>query len=170
MVYIINITRIILAFIFLYSFVTKLRDFAAFERAINNFQLLPSSLHRSVSIGFMLGELLIVAAAIFGGSWLYLSYGLAIVLLAIFIYVLNSVLKRNIQASCNCFGASEQKVSPYDIGRNIGIILVATIGLISLNFNTTINVSLLDWFLSAVMALVLSILLLNLRELMELLA
>jgi hypothetical protein len=111
---IINIARIVIGFIFLYSFVTKLRDFAAFEGAIANFQLLSSSLYRSAAIGFMMGELLIVVAALFGGSWLYLSYGLAIVLLAVFIYALNSVLKHNIQTSCNCFGTSEQKVSPYD--------------------------------------------------------
>lgn len=171
MLYIIYITRIMLIFIFLYSFVTKLRDFAAFERAIKNFQLLPSNLHRLVSISFVLGEAFIVVTAIFGGNWLFQSYSMAIILLVIFIYALNSVLKRDIQASCNCFGVSEQKVSHYDIWRNIGIVMIPTIGFIALSFNNTMsNLGLLAWLLSTIVAFVLSIFLLNLRDLMELVA
>jgi hypothetical protein len=168
MIYLIQISRFATAFIFLYSFITKLRDFAAFERAIQNFQLLPPTLHRAVAFTFMLGEALIVLVSGLGGNWLYLSFGLAITLLLLFIYALNSVLKRKIQTNCNCFGTSEQKVSPYDIWRNVGIILVALTGLLALFFDSSVP-SVLDLALCILISLVLSLLLLNLRELMELL-
>lgn len=57
---IIDISRFMLSFIFLYSFVTKLRDFAAFEAAIKNFELLPKALHRPTALVFMFSEALIV--------------------------------------------------------------------------------------------------------------
>jgi len=129
MIYIVNITRVVICFIFFYSFASKLRDYAAFERSINNFQILPAYLERLAAIGFLLLELLIVVAALLGGDWLYLSYSLTIILLVVFVYAIGSVLRRNIQTSCNCFGTNEQKVSSADIWRNIGIIVVALIGL-----------------------------------------
>jgi hypothetical protein len=168
MLYLIQISRFVVAFIFLYSFLTKLRDFAAFEHAIQNFQLLPKNLHRPAAFAFMFGEALIFLAALLGGNWLFLSHSLAIALLLLFICALNSVLQRKIQASCNCFGTSEQKVSPYDIWRNAGVVLVAALGFFALFWENS-SPNLLDFALSALIALVFSLLLLNLRELMELL-
>ena len=169
MLYIINISRFALCFIFLYSLVSKLRDIAGFENTIKNFQLLPGSLHRPTAIGFMLGEMVVFVAAVLGGNWLFLCYGLAISLLVLFIYALHSVLQRKIQTSCNCFGMSEQKVSSYDIWRNTAIILIAGLGLISLVLNTQpSHMDILKWLLSSIVAFVLSLLLLNLRELLEL--
>ena len=169
MLYIINISRFALGLIFLYSFVSKAQDIAGFELTIKSFRLLPSSLYRPTAISFMLCEALIVVVALLGGNWLFLCYGLAISLLSLFTYALNSVLQRKIQTTCNCFGTSEQKVSPYDIWRNSGIMLIAVLGLISLILNTQpSNTDILGWFLSGVIAFVLSLLLLNLRELLEL--
>jgi drug/metabolite transporter (DMT)-like permease len=124
---------------------------------------------RPAALAFMLGEGLVFLASLLGGNWLFLSHSLALVLLALFIYALNSVLQRKIQTNCNCFGSSEQKVSPYDIWRNTGIILIVALGLLALFWEHG-NSSLLDLALSALIAFVLSLFLLNLRELMELLA
>ncbi|MGB7338066.1 MAG: MauE/DoxX family redox-associated membrane protein [Phototrophicaceae bacterium] len=167
---VVAITRFIICFIFLYSFITKLHDFKSFENAILNFQLLPKSLHRVTAIGLMLLELLIVVMALFGGTWLFPAYGLSIVLLAIFIYVLNSVLQRKIQTSCNCFGTTEREVSVYDIWRNVIICLVSGIGLLRLFMSGSNDPDILNLALSVVVALVVSLLILNLRELAEVLA
>src|SRR5690606_19881427 len=104
MIYIINISRFAFGFIFLYSFVSKLRDVAGFESTIKNFQMLPSGLHRPITFGFMVCEAIIVIAALIGGNWLFLCYCFGIGLLVLFIYALRSVLQRKIQTSCNCFG------------------------------------------------------------------
>ena len=168
MLYLILISRFVVAFIFLYSSVSKLRDFAAFERTIQNFQLLPKALHRPTALAFVIGEVLVVTAALLGGNWLFLAYGMAILLLALFVCALNSVLQRKIQTSCNCFGTSEQKVSTYDIWRNLNIILVAALGFLTL-FWENASPNIVDLAISALIALVISLLLLNLRELMELL-
>jgi hypothetical protein len=167
MQYITQIARFAVVFIFSYSFITKLADFAAFERAIQNFQLLPQSLQRWAALALMLGEALVVVTAGLGGNWLYLSFGFTISLLVIFIYALNSVLRRRIQINCNCFGAGEQKVSPYDIWRNVGIMLVALIGLLATFFEGAIP-ELLALILCALISLAISLFLINFRYLVEL--
>lgn len=169
MLYFIHISRFSLVFIFFYSLFTKLRDFTSFEDTIKNFQLLPPRLHRTAAISLIFGEVVIVTTALFGGHWLFLSYSIAIVLLVLFTYALNFALKRNIDTSCNCFGPTPKSISYYDIWRNVILICITSVGLTTAFLNGALySISFIDLAQSLILALVVTLLILNLHEILEL--
>lgn len=124
-IYVLAFCRIVIGIVFAWSFVGKIRDLSAFTNTIARFNLLPSQLNRLVVFIFVGGELAVSGFMIIGGAFLFLGFLLALLLLLIFCIALASVLHREIQTSCNCFGASEKQISQYDIVRNIGFILCA---------------------------------------------
>lgn len=150
--------RIVLLISFSLSFITKVRDIALFDRAIVNFRLLPQMLNWVFSRIFLFSELAIVVCLVLGGNLLLIGFSLSIILLSIFSVALMSVLARNLHISCNCFGASENRVSIYDVWRNIGLIVFASLGwgTLTLANNHYVTPTLLEGILSGLVAVVFS--------------
>lgn len=170
MEYVKTFSQFTVIFIFTLSLAAKIRNFNKFKDAIKNFQILPLYFHHFTAIVFLFAEFVILFTGVIGGDWLFLSYSLSIVLLILFVFALNSALRRQIQTSCNCFGSSEKAVSHYDIWRNIFIIFISVAGLFSL-FITETNILYLtgsELFIPIILAAVVSMLILNLREIADL--
>lgn len=121
--------RMLLALVFTISLIGKLRDRAAFEEAIVEFQLLPPGAAILAARVFLASEALVVVLLALGGAALPAGFGLALLLLAIFSTALLLVLRRKLAVVCNCFGRTEQHISRYDLVRNA---LLAACGLLGL--------------------------------------
>jgi hypothetical protein len=106
--------------VFAWSFVGKARDVPGFERTIARFDLLPKSLQRLAALAALAGELAVALTMLAGGAALAWGFGLAALLLLAFCVALAAALARKIETACNCFGASERPISPYDLLRNAG--------------------------------------------------
>jgi hypothetical protein len=126
--YILFFCRAIFAFVFSWSFLGKIHSPNAFVRSIQNFRLLPKSFTKPLAWLFMFGELVVVIAMIIGRDFLVWGFILGTLLLMIFSLALALVLASKIKTSCNCFGASEKLISPYDLVRNIGFISCGIVG------------------------------------------
>lgn len=150
-----NISAYILAFcqittglLFFISSINKLRDIHGFIGTIYRFNLVHPKLNRPIAFTFLSGELLVVILMVVGGAVLGWGFLLASSLLIIFSAALISVLIRKIQTSCNCFGASEKQVTPYDVVRNFIFVLCTGTGFLLVNQNSvtlTSTFSFLDW-------------------------
>lgn len=154
--YMIAFCRFAIGFAFAWSFLGKLRDMPSFVTAIERFRLLPKVLHKPAAWGFLAGELAIVLALLAGGPFVAWGFLLAALLLLAFCAALASVLLRKIDTSCNCFGASQKPVSPWDLLRNAGLIACA-LGGCGLQFSrgsVLVALGWLDWGLAAVAALI----------------
>ncbi|MFO7540248.1 MAG: redoxin domain-containing protein, partial [Chloroflexota bacterium] len=126
--YLLTFCRIVIGLAFAISFVAKARDVAQFAATIDRFDLLPPSWIRPVALLFLGGEAAVVVLIIAGGRLLFLAFGLATLLLFVFTLALLSALRRGIETSCNCFGASEKPLTYYDVGRNAGFIACSLLG------------------------------------------
>jgi hypothetical protein len=168
--YSLTFSRIAIGLIFAASSLGKIRSFAAFERAVKDFQILPAPFARISSYLFLGGEIMVLLLMPLGGK-LLLMFGflLAILLLSIFCIALLAVLIRRLQVPCNCFSSSQKPVSAADIWRNVGFIICAFVGVVSLTdlSDTTIGVSLLETGLLGIMAVVFVALLVYLGEVIE---
>ncbi len=127
--YLLAFCRITIGLLFITSFWRKAWDVPGFAQTISRFDLLPERWSYPLALLFLGAELAVVILVIFGGSLLSLAFNLALLLLAVFTMALVSVLRRRLQAACNCFGASHQPVTHADVWRNVGFILVAAGGL-----------------------------------------
>lgn len=154
MEYILFFCRTVFGLVFAWSFAGKARNPYSFMSAIQNFGLLPKSLVKPSAWLFMAGELVIVAAMIVGRDFLMWGFIFGALLLVIFSIALASVLARKIQTSCNCFGASEKRVSPYDLARNIGFISCGIAGgaLQSIANNSPLSIDLVGKILMTLIA------------------
>lgn len=121
--YLLMFCRIAIGVTFAYSFLTKAQDVNQFARTIANFKLLPSQLSKPAATLTLIGELTAIALMAVGGRLLPIGFGLAVLLLLVFTVALVWTLVRNIQTPCNCFGASRQPVTAYDLWRNLGFLL-----------------------------------------------
>ncbi len=168
--YFLAFSRIGIGLVFAASSIGKLRNFPAFERAIANFQILPRQVVRFSACLFLTGELAVVALLPIGGRFLAIGFWLAIFLLLIFCVALLSVLARGIQTPCNCFGSSQRPVSAYDMWRNVGFMVCALAGLVSLSAlpGTRANLSMVELGLLGLMAVVFVVLWAHLGEFLEL--
>lgn len=119
-VYLLAFCKIVVGFLFTISFFSKLKSFSQYVDTVRNFQLLPKSFTRLAAVLILICELLIV---LFLFKWQVIAFWLASVLLVIFSAALASVLFRNIQIVCNCFGPSQHFVSQADLLRNFGFLL-----------------------------------------------
>lgn len=163
--------RIALGLVFAASSIGKLRDFSAFERAVENFQILPRQFVGTCAYIFLGGEVAVVLLMVLrGGIFLMAGFLLAILLLSIFCIALLTVLIIRLQVPCNCFGSSQRPVSPADIWRNVGFIACAIVGIASLTMltdATTVKMSLGEAGLLGMMALVFVALSVYLGEVLE---
>jgi uncharacterized membrane protein YphA (DoxX/SURF4 family) len=127
--YALTFGRIVIGLTFVISFVGKARDVGQFAETIDRFELLPWRWAKTAAWLFLGGEAAVVALIILGGRFLPFAFALAGLLLAVFSLALLSALRRGIETSCNCFGASDKPLTYYDVGRNTGFILLAATGL-----------------------------------------
>ncbi|MFZ6026976.1 MAG: MauE/DoxX family redox-associated membrane protein [Chloroflexota bacterium] len=127
-IYALTFCRCVIGIAFAWSFMGKLRDVPPFVTAIERFRLLPKALHKAAAWVFLIGELAVVLSMLLGGRFLTWGFLLAVLLLLAFCAALVSVLWRKIDTSCNCFGASQKPVSPWDLVRNAGLIVCVLAG------------------------------------------
>lgn len=161
--------RIVLLISFSISFVAKVKNISAFDQAIVNFRLLPQRLNWVFSRIFLFGELMIVVCLVLGGNLLLVGFSLSIILLSGFSVALMSVLTRKLQIPCNCFGTSKSIVSIYDVWRNIGLIVLTSLGwaILALANNQYVTPTLIGGLLSALVAVVFSSIWLHLGDIIH---
>lgn len=129
--YLLPFCRIAIGLVFLLSFVGKMTNVQQFTQTIANFSVLPQRFSRAAALLFLMSEGVVIVLLAIGRKLLPFGFALAAIMLLVFCAALISVLTRNINTSCNCFGASEAPVSKIDVWRNIGFILVALVGLLT---------------------------------------
>lgn len=125
-IYLLTFCKITLGLLFLISFLSKLRSFSQYVAIVNDFRLLPKSFTRLAAVLVLIGELAIV---IFLFKWQVVAFYLASIMLVIFSAAFASVLVRNIQTKCNCFGTSQYPISQVDLLRNFGFLLCSCGGI-----------------------------------------
>lgn len=162
--------RIAIGIVFLLSFGSKIRNTAQFQRSIAGFRLLSRKLSDVAAILSLGGELAVVLCLLIGGELLLPGFGLAVLLLLVFSIALISVLVRKLSISCNCFGASEEPVVVADVWRNVGLIACAVAGYSSTAWvqGNEQSLGIGEWLLAGISALVLSLLWLQLRNIVQL--
>lgn len=120
--------RVVLALVFALSVGGKIIDIRAFQEAITDFRLLPPGWSRAAAWGFVLAESAVVVSMVVGGPTLVAGFLLALALLSVFSLALVVALRRDTRVSCNCFGRTERRISPYDVLRNALLALCALTG------------------------------------------
>ena len=168
--YMLTFCRVVVGLVFAISSISKARDIAQFKQAVSKFDLLPKRLSGLAALLFLCGEFAVVLLMLIGGPLLLPGFFLAICLLLLFSLVLTSVVIRRIHTSCNCFGASAKPVSSLDVGRNAGFILCALGGCLTLLWaqDTRISLSLPEWLMTGVAAVVFVLIWLQLGEIVQL--
>jgi hypothetical protein len=120
--------RLILSFVFCWSFATKALALEEFTVALQGFQLVSPRYQPAVAGLVLAGELLSSVLLLLGGALTLAGFGLALLLLLGFTLGLASVLRRGMLVHCHCFGRAAQPVSRVDIVRNIGLLAWAGAG------------------------------------------
>jgi peroxiredoxin len=126
--YLLAFCRIALGLTFALSFVGKVRDVGQFTGTMRKFDLLPAGWAGPAAVLFLGGEAAVIVLLILGGRLLPLAFALAGLLLILFTLALVSALRRNIEMSCNCFGASEKPLTYHDVWRNVGFMACSVLG------------------------------------------
>ena len=126
--YLLVFFRTIVGLVFAFSFVSKARNISLFVGTIRSFQLFPRSVVALAAKLFLAGEL--ATAILMGAGGVFLGFGfvLAAALLSIFSVALGVSLRRKMNITCNCFGATEKRISYADIWRNSVLILCTLAG------------------------------------------
>lgn len=170
MPYILTFCRIVTGFVFVASFWGKVQNINQFVQTITNFKLLHSRYSRPLALLFLLGETTVVALLFVGKQLLPAAFGLAALLLVAFSVALISILVRNIQTSCNCFGSDPNPVTYADVGRNVGLILIVVFGIVASKLvgQTGGQLTAVDSLLMAIAAAIFLIIWLNLRDVLQL--
>jgi hypothetical protein len=156
--------------VFAISLAGKMINLAAFEEAVENFRILPIWLIPPAITVFLLGELGVVVLLLWGRELLLIGFILAVTLLAVFTVALISVLVRDIQTTCNCFGVKPREpVSVYDVIRNIGLIACGVWGIATLLTTRSLPPSLswLEWGFITLTAVGIALLWLNLNDILK---
>ncbi len=168
--YILAFCRVATGLVFAWSFLGKIQNIPSFVQTINRFNLLPKVLYWPVTVIFLGGEVTVLGTMILGGKLLLWGFLLAGLLLILFSIALIFVLIRKIQTPCNCFGSSQRTVSIFDIVRNTTLI-VFSLGAYSLSVINTENLLVLswsDWVLTIIIATIFVMILVQLREIVQL--
>jgi hypothetical protein len=168
--YLLAFCRIALGLTFALSFAGKVRDVRQFTGTIRKFDLLPGGWAGPAAVLFLGGEAAVIVLLILGGRLLPLAFALAGLLLALFTLALLSALRRGIETSCNCFGASEKPLTYYDVGRNAGLIPLAAAGLrLSGITGAMPSLAIIEGLFIFIIAVVFVLLWINLSEIVALL-
>ena len=162
--------RVAIGLVFVASSMSKVRNVAQFQQTIRQFRILPSSMSGGAAVLFLGGEFAVVLLMIIGGRWLLPGFVLAIFLLVLFCLALISVITRELQISCNCFGVSERHISRLDLLRNSGLLLCACTGSIVLGLtkDTQEHLNFVEWLLIGVSSGAFVMIWLQLRDIVQL--
>lgn len=120
--------RLVLALLFSYSFLAKVRNPARFRASVTAFGLLPDRAAAPAVALVLAAELAAALGLLIGGPTLAPGYGLAAGLLLLFTVVLATELVRGSGIGCGCFGRDERPVAPADLVRNAGLLALAAVG------------------------------------------
>ena len=170
--YVLAFCRVATGLVFAWSFVGKVQDISSFIQTINRFKILPKKFHQPAAVAFLASELVVLGTMILGGKLLLWGFLLAGLLLISFSIALVSVLIRKIQIPCNCFGSSQKPISSFDVFRNITLILLSlsAYGLLIANGESLMAMlGWSDWGLIGVAAFVFVMVLVQLREISQIL-
>lgn len=127
--YLLLFSRLAVGMLFSVSLAGKLRSPARFRDGLLAFGLLPAQWTPAAAallLGAEAGVVLLVTA---GGAFTIAGLFAAIGLLVLFCAAIASALRRGLDVSCGCFGASERRISRADLVRNGGFIACAAAGL-----------------------------------------
>lgn len=128
-VYVWLFCRILIGFVFGYASATKLRQSVVFMQAMEGLRLLPTRLVPAVAWLVIGLEAATALCLLVPGAPVMLGFQMALVLLIGFCGVLSLALQRKLTVRCHCFGATGMEISWLDIGRNLGFIACAVLGL-----------------------------------------
>lgn len=156
--------RFTIAILFSYSFLSKILNINQFAQTISSFKLLPSKLSTKIAFLVLTGELGIVGMILAGPSYLPFAFMAASVLLTGFSLALGWVLFKNIQTPCNCFGNSKNKVTVYDLIRNIGLLICTVLAGIVCTTNYIQPISIFEWAIIALFSLIFVALMTNVNS------
>lgn len=164
--YLLTFCKIVVGTIFTIASFLKLKSFTQYVNTINDFHLLPKSLTQLAAVLILTCEMLTVLLLF---KWLLVAFWLASGLLVIFSIALASVLFRNIQTACNCFGSSQHLISPADLWRNFGFLLCTGVGSwLATKPEATVPIEALDLSIVGFMALAFVLLWMQLSEIYRL--
>ena len=158
--------RLTIGLTFAWAVFGKLRDLSAFREAVVDFRVLPPALSSIAAWVSLLAECAIILMLGIGNTLLFPGFLLAAGLLLLFSVALGLVLRRKRQVSCNCFGVTQRRVSPYDVARNLLLIVCSLVGAWT-SLNAVQPVAASDLILLGLMALCLLILVTNLADVVE---
>jgi hypothetical protein len=127
--YVLMFCRFTVIVMFVLSVSGKVKNIDAFQKSIEDFQLLPLAWSKVVAWAFLCMEAITILLTVIGGSALLVGFLLSACLLVVFSAALTLVLRRRVRISCNCFGWTERRISPYDVVRNALFILCSLVGL-----------------------------------------
>ncbi|MBZ0199675.1 MAG: DoxX family membrane protein [Ignavibacteriaceae bacterium] len=117
-------SRIVLAFVFIFSGIEKINDLQNFSYAITNYKLLPVSIVNVFAISLPWIELIAGVLLLFGIS-VKENAAIINVLLILFIAAIGISVLRGLNIDCGCFGtAGGQKVGFTKIGENTLLLLL----------------------------------------------
>ncbi|MGW6918022.1 MauE/DoxX family redox-associated membrane protein [Kitasatospora sp. NPDC054939] len=127
--YLLLAARCVIAAVFAASALGKLRAPGEFAAALRGMEVVPDRLAGATAVAVPLVEValaLLVWASEPLTTW---GFVLSAGLIALFVGVLVSVLRRGIDASCSCFGSSTAPVGRAHVVRNLVLLAVAATGL-----------------------------------------
>lgn len=100
------IARVVIGAIFIYAGFMKIQDPAAFAKAVDSYQMLPSVLVGLIAVILPMTELVAGLALVFT-KWSRESALLILAMLAVFLVGLSQASIRGLEISCGCFGEDE---------------------------------------------------------------
>lgn len=116
--------------LFLVSAVSKTIGFRSFIAALRSFAVVPNRFIRPTALAVVVSELAITLTVVVGGQAAIVGFVLSIASLLVYSVLIVSTLRTHRHVVCNCFGPSEQRVSPWDIGRNATIVMISVSALV----------------------------------------
>ncbi len=138
-----------LTLLFTVSFFSKIFRFESFPIIIDRFEILPSKYNWPTAILIVTVEFVIILLLVLNNRFLSLGFTLATILLSVFSGILTLTLTRDLNVSCGCFGANDDRITVYDLGRNLCFIVLGLIGLWISIGNSEGNVSSMSLLLPA---------------------
>jgi hypothetical protein len=122
--YMSEICRLYVAVLFLLSATGKTFAFREFESTIAETVQLPARLSRFLAAGVIAAEAIAALASALGGRWAQFGVAWALLLSIVFTGFVATMLAQGKSVRCNCFGQSDDRLSPLDLVRN-GFLLTA---------------------------------------------
>jgi len=119
--------RLVLALTFSVSAWVKINDLDSFHDTITAFKLASDRRARTLAPIVAGTEVLVVVLLVATTQTALLGLGLAAAQLAVYTWILTTARLHGAAVGCNCFGKKMQKLSWYDVARNV--LLLATVAL-----------------------------------------